>query len=59
MKMLRLSALFNGRHYPKDMFLVIILFRGCVDPRAMVLSEGVCHWNMQWYHRESIPGPSD
>jgi len=25
----------------------------------MVRSEGICHWKIQWHHRESIPGPSD
>jgi hypothetical protein len=44
---------------PPGMFLVVIFTRGSVDPRAMVRSEGICHWKIQWDQRESIPGPSD
>ena len=44
---------------PPGMFLVLIFTRGWVDPRSMVRLEGICHWKIQWHHRESIPGPSD
>jgi hypothetical protein len=37
---------------PPGMFLLLIFIRGWVDRRAMVRSEGICHWKIQWRHRE-------
>jgi hypothetical protein len=48
----RLSASRTVRLYPQEMFLVLFVTRGLVDPRVMVRSEG----NMSLKHPVTPPG---
>ena len=56
MKMVSSSASRTGLLYPQKCFWYSFSLRAESTPRPWCGRKEICHWNIQWHHRESIPG---
>ena len=57
-KVVRLSASRTGRLYPQECSWYQFSLRAESTPGPWYGRMEICHWKIQWQHRESIPGPS-
>ena len=55
----RLSALRTSRLYPQGYSWYSFSLGAESNPGPWLGRKEICHWKIQWHHRESIPGPSD
>ena len=55
----RLSAVRTGRLYPQGYSWYSFSLGSESTPGPWCGRKEICHWKIQWQHRESIPGPSD
>ena len=59
MKVVRLSASRTGRRYTRECSWYSFSLGAESTPGPWCGQKEICHWKIQWHHRESIPGPSD
>jgi hypothetical protein len=58
-KVVRLSASSTGRLYPQECSWYSFSLGAELIPGPWYGRKEICHWKIQWHHRESIPAPSD
>ena len=59
LKVVRSSASRTGRLYPQECSSYSFSLGDEWTPGPWNGRKEICHWKIQWHHRESIPGPSD
>ena len=59
MKVVMSSASRTGRFYPQKSSWYSFSLGAESIPGPWRGRKEICHWKIQWHHRESIPGPSD
>ena len=59
MKVVRSSASRTGRLYPQECSWYSFSLGAESTPGPWYGWKELCHWKIQWHHRESMPGPSD
>ena len=59
MKVVRSSTSRTGHLYPQKCSWHWFWLGAESTPQPWCGRKEICHWKIQWHHRESIPGPSD